>query len=121
MWARRRDPCAEAMDAYLRLNVVTVSKKWILSHVRERPLGCTTQIPRPTCVSVCLSVHLSVCLSLCYSCVEGKAGGLRDGDECQEQAVAYKECRQQSKSRGRDREKMTARTASAEEENRRPR
>ncbi|CAM9928923.1 unnamed protein product, partial [Sphacelaria rigidula] len=31
------------------------------------------------------------------SCVEGKTAGLRDGDECEEEVVAYKECRQRVK------------------------
>lgn len=31
---------------------------------------------------------------LYYRCVEGKADGLREGDECTDEAEAYKRCRQ---------------------------
>lgn len=84
------------------------------------PLSCSSETPGTYDPNT--TACLSLCLCLRYSCVQGKADGLRDGDECQEQAAAYKECRQQAKSRGREREKTTARTTSAEEEeNRRPR
>lgn len=31
------------------------------------------------------------------ACVEGKKGGLRDGDECEEESKAYKLCRAEEK------------------------
>lgn len=46
---------------------------------------------------VCSNVLLQLPFSVIVSCVRGKTGGLREGDECVDQAEAYKLCRKRVK------------------------
>lgn len=47
------------------------------------------------------------------SCVEGKTHGLRDGDECEEEVAAYKDCRQRMRETTRRKGATAVSTATA--------
>lgn len=69
-----------------------------------------------------VSGFVSLRADAAHRCVEGKADGLREGDECVDEAEAYKKCRQLVKeAKGQGAKTASTGAATADDKKQQPR